>query len=142
MHIGTGLAACRLVELTTVTDERGSLTVAEVEAEVPFAIRRVFYLHGVPDGAARAGHAHWEQEQVVVAVAGRFEVVLDDGAQTTTVALAGPDRGLYVPSMVWREIRGFSPQAVCLVLASTPYREEDYCRDYAEFRERTLARAG
>lgn len=128
-----GLAGCRLVDLPTLTDERGSLTVAEAELDIPFVIRRVFYLHGVPAGTSRAGHAHREQEQVMLALAGSFEVLLDDGADSRTVRVARPDRGLYVSAMVWQELHDFSPGAVCVVLASTRYREDDYCRDYEEF---------
>lgn len=131
---GLGVAACRLLELRTVSDGRGNLTVVEAQEDVPFAIARVFYLHGVPGDQSRAGHAHREQHQVIVALAGSFEVRLDDGASVETIALASPERGLYVPPLVWRDIRHFSPDAVCLVLASTHYREDDYCGDYEEFR--------
>ena len=133
-----GLTACRWIDLPTVSDERGSLTVAEAELDIPFTIRRVFYLHAVPPGLIRAGHAHREQEQVILAVAGRFEVFLDDGELSKTVSLAQPDRGLYVSAMIWMEIRDFSRGAVCVVLTSTPYAEDDYLRDYEGFRRAAL----
>jgi dTDP-4-dehydrorhamnose 3,5-epimerase-like enzyme len=135
-----GVAGCRLLELRTTSDRRGALTVLEAGDDVPFAIARVFYLHAVPNDQTRAGHAHRQQEQVIVAVSGSFDVRLDDGGRSETVALSHPDRGLYVPPLVWREIRRFSPEAVCLVLASTPYRHDDYCSDYERFR-REAARA-
>lgn len=133
---GLGVPACRLLELRTVADRRGNLTVVEAEQDVPFAIARVFYLHAVPGDRSRAGHAHREQQQVIVAVAGSFDVRLDDGARTETITLATPDRGLYVPPLVWRDIGRFSADGVCLVLASTHYRESDYCGDYEEFRRK------
>lgn len=130
----SGVAACRLLDLTTVSDERGSLTVAEFEDDIPFTVRRVFFLHSVPPGMRRAFHAHREQHQVILAVSGRFDVMLDDGRSSRTVALSDPRRGLYVPPMVWKELGGFSPEAVCAVLTSIPYREDDYYRDYDAFR--------
>lgn len=133
------VAACRLLELHTVADGRGNLTAVEAEHDVPFAIARVFYLHAVPAGRSRAGHAHQEQQQVIIALAGSFGVRLDDGACAETIALDSPDRGLYVPPLVWRDIRRFSSEAVCLVLASTHYCEDDYFGDYEEFRRERRA---
>lgn len=135
-------AACRTVELNTLTDDRGSLTVAEAELEIPFAIQRVFYVHGVPAGAIRACHAHRQQEQVILPVAGSFEVIVDDGTTSSRLVLADPGRGLYVPPMIWTELRDFSAGAVCAVLASMPYRDDDYWRDYDEFRQEAVRLAG
>jgi dTDP-4-dehydrorhamnose 3,5-epimerase-like enzyme len=128
----SGLSDCREIEFSVVRDPAGDLAVVD-EGDMPFPVRRVFYLHSVPAGARRGGHAHRRLEQVLVAVAGRFDVVLDDGAKRRTVRLDDPNRGLFLPTMIWREMVNFSPDAVCLVLASAPYDEADYIRDYDEF---------
>jgi dTDP-4-dehydrorhamnose 3,5-epimerase-like enzyme len=135
------VVGCRLLELHTASDSRGHLTVLEGEQHIPFAIQRVFYIYAVSDGESRAGHAHREQQQVILAPVGSFEVIVDDGVRSNCVTLARPDRALYVPPLVWIEIRRFSEDAVCLVLASTHYQEGDYHRDYAEFQRAALLRA-
>jgi WxcM-like, C-terminal len=129
----SGLGDCREIDLPVISNPAGNIAVIEEAAAVPFAIRRVYYLFAVPEGAERGGHAHRRLEQLLVAVSGSFDVVLDDGGARRSVPLASPDRGLYLPSMVWRELTGFSAGAVCLVLASEPYDESDYIRDYDEF---------
>ena len=129
----TGLASCRLLDLRIIRDARGNLTPIEGGRDVPFEIRRVFYMYDVPGGASRAGHAHRALEQVMIAVAGSFDVVLDDGSRRETRTLNRSYQGLYIPNFVWRELENFSSGAVCLVLASLPYDEEDYFRDYDEF---------
>jgi hypothetical protein len=93
----------------------------------------VYYLHSVREGARRGGHAHRLLEQVLIAVSGRFEVVLDDGAERRSEELSDPTVGLYLPTMVWRELVDFDAGTVCLVIASRPYEPEDYIRDYGEF---------
>jgi hypothetical protein len=123
----------RLLELPGVADPRGTLTVLEPHKSIPFPIARVYYLHGVPGGASRGGHAHRVLHQVLVAVAGRFVVTLDDGRRRRRFTLDRPDRGLYVPPLVWRDIDGFSPDSVCLTLASHPYDPAEYLRDYEAF---------
>jgi dTDP-4-dehydrorhamnose 3,5-epimerase-like enzyme len=124
---------CRIIELPVVSDPRGNLTFVEGERHVPFPIRRVFYLYDVPGGASRAGHAHRALEQVIVAVSGSFDVILDDVTHRERVTLNRSSHGLYVPKLVWREIENFSGAAVTLVLASQPYDEGDYLREYDEF---------
>ncbi len=124
---------CRFLEFPVVRDDRGNLTVVEGRRDVPFEIARVFYLDGVPAGATRAGHANRETDQVLVALSGRFDVVLDDGERRESVSLARPSHGLLVPHLIWREIVGFSAGAVCLVFASTSYDEADYYRDYDDY---------
>ena len=101
--------------------------------QVPFRIRRTYYLHGVPPGATRGGHAHRALEQVIVAAAGSFELILHDGRQRTALRLDRPDAGVYIPTGIWRELRSFSPGAVCVVLASLPYSEHDYIWDFKQF---------
>jgi hypothetical protein len=107
--------------------------VAEGGRHVPFEIARVYYLYDVPSGSMRAGHAHKALRQLLIAVSGSFDVRLNDGAREETVTLNRPNRGLLVGPMLWREIDNFSSGAVCLVLASLPYDEADYFRDFAEF---------
>jgi dTDP-4-dehydrorhamnose 3,5-epimerase-like enzyme len=124
---------CRIIELPVVSDPRGNLTFVEGERHLPFPIRRVFYLYDVPGGASRAGHAHRELEQTIIAMSGSFDVIVDDGYRRERVTLNRSYYGLYVPSLVWRELENFSSGAVTLVLASLPYNEDDYYRDYDEF---------
>lgn len=124
---------CRMVDLSVIPDDRGSIVVAEAGTTVPFAIERSYWLHDVPPGAHRGGHAHRALEQLLVAVTGQLTVHLDDGRTQASFTLDRPDAGLLIGTMVWRELSDFSPGAVCLVLASRHYDESDYFRDHAEF---------
>lgn len=124
----------RLIDLPVKSDHRGRLTAIEND-DLPFTLQRVYYLYDVPSGESRAGHAHWDLEQVLIAAAGSFDVTLDDGTARETATLNRPSTGLLVSSMTWREIDNFSSGAVCLVLASAPFSEADYIRDYDAFRE-------
>lgn len=124
---------CRVVDLPKVTDERGNLTFVEGGRHVPFEIRRVFYLYDVPGGSSRAGHALKTCEQFVIALSGAFDVVLDDGRERKRIHLNRSYFGLYIDALTWRELDNFSSNSVCLVLASEPYSEDGYYRDYAEF---------
>jgi hypothetical protein len=123
-----------LIDLPIVPDHRGNLTFIEGSRHIPFEIARVFYLYDVPGGESRAGHALKDVEQLLIAASGSFDVVLDYGEERTTVALNRSYVGLYLPSLVWRELENFSSGAVCLVLASARYDEDSYYRDYDEFR--------
>lgn len=125
---------CRLVELPVVHNPQGNLTFIEGERHVPFDIARVYYLYDVPGGATRGGHAHRELQQLLVAMSGSLEIVIDDGANRKGIRLNRSYIGLYMPSMIWRELVDFSSGSVCMVLASAPYEEADYIRDYDEFR--------
>jgi dTDP-4-dehydrorhamnose 3,5-epimerase-like enzyme len=129
----TSVQDCSLVALRTVEDPRGSLTFVEAGCDVPFEIKRVYHLYGVPPGGARGGHAHRQLDQLLIAVAGAFDVVLDDGAEVRRVRLDDPRTGLHIPPGVWREMDGFSEGAVCVVLASELFEQADYVRDYDEF---------
>jgi dTDP-4-dehydrorhamnose 3,5-epimerase-like enzyme len=124
---------CREIEFPVIPNPAGNIAVIEGTDNVPFPIARVYYLYAVPEGAERGGHAHRRLQQVLVAVAGALDVVLDDGSERGSVRLDAPHRGLYVPSMVWRELINFDAGTVCLVLASERYDEGDYIRDYDEF---------
>jgi hypothetical protein len=124
----------RPLKLRTITDSRGSLTAIEPnDGALDFEIRRVFYLHGITPGEARGAHAHRELAQFIVAVHGRLELTLDNGYTRETFILDRPDEGVLVPPMHWGELSGFTEGAVALVLASHPYDESDYIRNYNEF---------
>ncbi len=112
---------------------QGNLTFIEGQDHVPFDIARVYYLYDVPGGAVRGGHAHRQLEQLIVVTSGSLEIILDDGAERRGMRLNRSYVGLYLPPMTWRELVDFSSGSVCLVLASAPYSEDDYIRDYDEF---------
>jgi len=124
---------CRLVELPKISDPRGNLTFVEPGAHIPFDINRVYYLYDVPGGAERGGHAHKKLHQLIIAMSGSFDVVLDDGENRIRFHLNRSYFGLYVCPMIWRELDNFSSGSVCVVLASNRYAEDDYYRDYSEF---------
>lgn len=123
----------QLIDLPVISDPRGDLTFMEGNTHIPFDIQRVYYLYNVPVNSKRGGHAHRELEQVLFALSGSFRVQIDNGSSKADVWLNNPRKGLYIKNMIWREIDSFSQSAVCMVLASKPYDEADYYRDYAEF---------
>lgn len=123
----------RLIDFPKIVDPRGNLTVAEQQKHVPFSIERVYWTYDIPSGEARGGHAHRSCEEVIIAVSGSFDVTLDDGHEKKTFHLNHPYQGLYVGTNVWRTLDDFSSGAVCLVLASELFCEEEYIRDYDEF---------
>lgn len=133
-HLREGKTGCRIVDLKRIQDPRGNLTPIEGTSDVPFGIERVYWLYDVPGGEWRGGHAHHGCEEFIVAASGSFDVIVDDGAHRERFFLNRSYYGLYVPSMVWRELDNFSSGSVCLVLASTGYDEADYVRDYDEFK--------
>jgi dTDP-4-dehydrorhamnose 3,5-epimerase-like enzyme len=121
------------IDLPVVSDPRGNLCFVESDRHTPFAIERVYYLYDVPSGSTRAGHAHLELNQLLIAVAGSFDVRLHDGTREEVVTLNRPNRGLHIGPSTWREIENFSSGSVCLVLASAHYDESDYIRDFDDF---------
>ena len=121
------------IELPRIQDARGNLTFVEGGNHIPFDIKRVYYLYDVPGGSERGGHAHKELHQLIIAMSGSFDVVLDDGLERKRFSLNRSYYGLYVPTMLWRELDNFSSGAVCMVLASNLYDEADYYRDYEEY---------
>ena len=124
---------CKLLELPKISDPRGNLTFIEGGRHVPFEIKRVYYLYDVPGGAERGGHAHKTLSQLIVAISGSFDIVLDDGHQQRRFHLSRSYSGLYICPMIWRYMDNFSSGSVCLVLASSLYDESDYYRDYERF---------
>jgi dTDP-4-dehydrorhamnose 3,5-epimerase-like enzyme len=126
---------CSLISLPRFDDARGSLSFVEAEVHVPFSFERIYYLYRLTEGAERGAHAHKALQQLMIPVAGSFDVVLDDGARQRRVHLARPDQGLYICPMIWRDLQNFSSDAICLVLASLKYDEHDYFRNYGEFIE-------
>ena len=124
---------CKIIDLPKIADARGNLTFVEGGRHVPFDIARVYYLYDVPGGGERGGHAHKELHQLIVAMSGSFDVVLDDGRNKKRVHLNRSYNGLYVCPMIWRELDNFSSGSVCMVLASNLYDEDDYYRDYSEY---------
>jgi hypothetical protein len=129
----TSIDDCEIVDLPKITNRRGNITPVEGGKDIPFDIARVYYLYDVPGGSMRGGHAHKDLEQVLVSVMGAFDVVLDDGHHRKTVHLDRAYYGLFIPRMIWRELDNFSSGGICLVLASLPYDESDYYRDYEDF---------
>lgn len=127
------LSECRVIQLPIMRDMRGNLTFIENSNHIPFDIKRIYYLYDVPGGSSRGSHAHRKLHQFIIAVSGSFDVELDDGEDTMRFHLNRSHFGLYVSPMKWRLIDNFSSGAVCLVLASEVYSEEDYIREYDNF---------
>lgn len=125
---------CQLVELPIAHNQSGNMTVLENNINIPFDIKRVYYLYDVPMGAERGGHSHYELQQYVVASSGSFTFLLDDGTKKKEVFLNHPNKALHIKPGIWREIKDFSSGSICLVLASMEYTEDDYIREYKEFK--------
>ena len=128
-----GLKQCEILELPKVHDPRGNLTFVESARHVPFDIKRVFYLYDVPGGETRAEHANIKLQQVIIAMSGSFDVVVDDGLERKTFSMNRSYYGLYIPGMIWRGLENFSSGSICMVLTDDYYNAEDYYRDYGEF---------
>ena len=128
---------CRIIPLPKIVDARGNLSFINGEENIPFEIKRVYYLYDVPGGAERGSHAHRKLEQFVIAISGSFDLTLDDGHNKKIFHLNRPSFGLYISSMMWRSLDNFSSGSVCLVLASLPYDEGDYVRSREEFKSLT-----
>ncbi len=124
---------CELIQLPKIINLEGNLTSVNNTIEIPFEIERIYYLFDVPSGESRGGHGHKYLEQIIIAVSGSFTVTIDDGKRKQSFLLNKPNIGLYMKPGIWRDLSDFSSGATCLVLASDPYDEADYIRDYKEF---------
>ena len=125
---------CSVIELSKHhSDRKGNLSVVQNGSDVPFDVKRVYYLYDVPGGESRGSHAHKQLSQLIIAASGSFRVTLDDGITRKSVVLDRPYQGLCVRPGIWRDLDDFSSGAVCMVLASEVYQEDDYIRDYEEF---------
>lgn len=124
----------QLLQLPKIKDPRGNLSVIEKEV-IPYEIKRVYYLYDVPSGAERGGHSHRVQKEFLVALSGSFNVIVNDGLNEQVFTLNNPSEGLLIHNGVWRELKNFSSGAVCLVVASDVFQEEDYIRDFQEFKD-------
>lgn len=125
----------QIIELQRFFDVRGNLSVIEEYKDIPFKIERTYWIYDVPGGEARGGHAYYENEEIIVALSGSFDVILDDGKEKKTFNLNRSYYGLYVPKLIWREMNNFSTNSLALILASTKYDANDYIRDYDGFRK-------
>lgn len=123
----------KIINVPKISDPRGNLSFFENDSQLPFKIRRSYWIYDVPGGESRGGHAFKTSEEFIVALSGSFDVILDDGAEKKTYTLSRSYYGLYVPRMCWREMVNFSTNSLALIVSSTDYSEDDYIRDYGEF---------
>ena len=126
---------CVILPLNKIHNRAGNITIIEGQKNIPFDIKRIYYLYDIPGGEARGGHSHKELHQLIVAASGSFNVLLDDGQNKKIVTLNRPDYGLMIVPGIWRELTEFSSGAICLVLASEKFDQNDYIREYTEFKE-------
>ena len=126
---------CKFVDLPGIHQIQHSLTAANSSTDLPFDIARVYYLYHIPAGQERGGHAHKKLQQLIIPIAGSFDLILDDGDEKRKISLDQPNSGLYIPGHIWTRVVNFSAGSVCMVLASLPYDENEYIRDYDEFLE-------
>lgn len=126
---------CSIIELPKHTDRAGNISIAENSINLPFDVKRVFYTYDIPGGVDRGAHAHKECHQFLIAASGSFEVEMDDGINKRTIVLNRPYYGLHLPPGIWASEKSFSSGSVCLVLASQGYEEEDYIREYQDFKK-------
>jgi len=135
MNKNTKIFDCRIFELPKIHNRAGNITPIENKINIPFSIKRVYYLYDVPGGVERGGHAHLNLIQLLVAASGSFDVRLDDGKNKKIIQLNRPYFGLLIPNLIWRDLLNFSSGSICLVLASEKYCVNDYIRNYKEFKK-------
>lgn len=124
---------CSIIDVSKIHSEAGNITVIENGINIPFEVKRIYYLYDIPGGEARGGHAHYELEQFIIAASGSFDVILDDGKNRKRVTLNRPNLALHIVPGLWRELDNFSSGSISLVLASHKYDEKDYIRNYEDF---------
>ena len=129
------LSNVRLINLPKILDERGNLSFFQNDDHIPFIIKRVYWLYDVPGGQTRGGHAFTNQQEVIIALSGSFDVVLNDGFGQQTFTLNRSYYGLYVPSMIWRHLDNFSTNSLAFIASSDTYKEDGYIRDFSEFKK-------
>lgn len=134
MH-NSSIDDCTLVQLPKISNRAGNITVIQNNIEVPFSVKRIYYLYDIPGGEDRGAHAHKNLFQLVIAASGSFDITVSDGKNKKTVSLNRPYNGLYIVPGIWRDLSNFSSGAICLVLASELYSKEDYIREYEEFQK-------
>jgi len=128
-----GIDSISLIDLPKIEDPRGNLSIIEEDKQIPFKIRRVYWIYDVPGGQVRGGHAFKEQEELIVALSGSFDIVVDDGKANKIISLNRSYYGLLIPAGLWRQMQNFSTNSLAMVMSSTHYFEDDYIRDYEEF---------
>ena len=124
---------CSVIDMAKVHSDNGNITVIENGDNIPFEVKRVYYLYDVPSGEVRGGHAHYELQQYIIAASGSFDVVLNDGVNKRTISLNRPNLALHIVPGLWRELDNFSSGSISMVLASHTFEEKDYMRDYKQF---------
>lgn len=124
---------CSVIDISKIHNEAGNITVVENRKNIPFDVKRIYYLYDVPSGETRGGHAHYELEQFIIAASGSFDVILNDGKNKKRVTLNRPNLALHIVPGLWRELDNFSSGSISIVLASHTYEEKDYIRNYNEF---------
>jgi oxalate decarboxylase/phosphoglucose isomerase-like protein (cupin superfamily) len=124
----------KIIQLPKILDKRGNLSFFENNSQIPFVIKRTYWIYDVPGGESRGGHAYKNNEEFIVALSGSFDVILDDGSEKMSFSMNRSYYGLYIPKMYWREINNFSTNSLALIVANTEYSEGDYIRDYENFR--------
>lgn len=129
------MSVCKLISLPKILDRRGNLSFAESGNHIPFDIKRVYWIYDVPGGETRGGHAFRENNEMIIALSGSFDVVLHDGREKSRYSLNRSYYGLFVPKMIWRSMENFSTNSLALVLASIPYDANDYIRNFETFKQ-------
>ena len=124
---------CSIIDISKIKNKAGNITIVENENNIPFSVKRIYYLYDVPGGESRGGHAHYELEQYIIAASGSFNVILDDGINKKTVTLNRPNLALHIVPGLWRELDNFSSGSITMVLASEVYKEKDYIREFNTF---------
>jgi hypothetical protein len=133
MSVKNSVYECNLLHLKQIGDRNGHITTVNNNVEIPFVVKRIFYLYDIPGGESRGAHAHKECHQFLVAASGSFEVLLDDGITKRQVLINRPDLGLHIPPGIWASEINFASGSICLVLASQEYNENDYLREYEDY---------